>query len=48
VTVNTELQSKVDELSRVNDDMKNLLDSIEMPTIFVDSELKIKRFTSTP
>jgi two-component system CheB/CheR fusion protein len=46
VTVNTELQSKVEELSRVNDDMKNLLDSIEIPTIFVDSELKIKRFTS--
>jgi two-component system CheB/CheR fusion protein len=46
VTVNTELQSKVDELSRVNDDMRNLLDSIEMPTIFLDSELKIKRFTS--
>jgi two-component system, chemotaxis family, CheB/CheR fusion protein len=46
VTVNTELQSKVDELSRVNDDMRNLLDSTEIPTIFLDSELKIKRFTS--
>jgi len=46
VTVNTELQSKVDELSRVNNDMKNLLDSIEIPTIFLDSEQKIKRFTS--
>jgi len=46
VTVNTELQTKVDELSRVNDDMRNLLDSTEIPTIFLDSELKIKRFTS--
>jgi two-component system, chemotaxis family, CheB/CheR fusion protein len=45
VTVNTELQSKVDELSRVNDDMRNLLDSTEIPTIFLDTELKIKRFT---
>jgi len=46
VTVNTEVQSKVDELSRVNDDMRNLLDGTEIPTIFLDSELKIKRFTS--
>jgi len=46
VTVNTELQTKVDELSRVNDDMRNLMDSTEIPTIFLDSELKIKRFTS--
>lgn len=46
VTVNTELQSKVDELSSVNDDMRNLLDSNEIPTIFLDSELRIKRFTS--
>jgi two-component system CheB/CheR fusion protein len=46
VTVNTELQTKVDEISRVNDDMRNLLDSTEIPTIFLDTELKIKRFTS--
>jgi two-component system, chemotaxis family, CheB/CheR fusion protein len=46
VTVNTELQSKLDELSNVNNDIRNLLDSIEFPTIFLDRELKIKRFTS--
>jgi two-component system, chemotaxis family, CheB/CheR fusion protein len=46
VTVNTELQSKVDELSRANNDMRNLLDSTEIPTIFLDSELNVKRFTS--
>ncbi len=45
LTVNTELQNKVDQLSEVNDDMNNLLNSIETPTIFVDKDIKIKRFT---
>ncbi len=45
LTVNTELQNKVDQLSEVNDDMNNLLNSIEVPTIFVDKDTKIKRFT---
>lgn len=45
LTVNTELQNKVDQLSEVNDDMNNLLNSIEIPTIFIDKNLKIKRFT---
>jgi two-component system CheB/CheR fusion protein len=46
MTVNTELQSKVDELSRANNDMRNLLDSTEIPTIFLDDELNVIRFTS--
>ncbi|MGB9936821.1 MAG: CheR family methyltransferase [Methanobacterium sp.] len=45
LTVNTELQNKVDQLSEVNDDMNNLLNSIEFPTIFVDRDIKIKRYT---
>ncbi len=45
LTVNTELQNKVDQLSEVNDDMNNLLNSIEIPTIFVNKDIKIKRFT---
>jgi two-component system, chemotaxis family, CheB/CheR fusion protein len=45
ITVNTELQNKNDELSHINNDMKNLLDGIDIPTIFLDNNLKIKRFT---
>jgi len=45
-TVNTELQSKNQELVSANDDMKNLLDSLAIPVIFLDNHLRIKRFTS--
>jgi two-component system CheB/CheR fusion protein len=45
-TVNHELQSKVDELSRSNNDMKNLLNSAEIALLFLDSELRVRRFTS--
>jgi two-component system CheB/CheR fusion protein len=46
VTVNTELQEKNAELARTNNDMKNLLDSIEVPTVFLDNDLRIQRFTA--
>ncbi|MCU7806350.1 MAG: PAS domain S-box protein [Candidatus Thiodiazotropha sp. (ex Semelilucina semeliformis)] len=44
-TVNAELQSRIDELSQTNDDMKNLLDSTDIATLFLDSDLCIRRFT---
>jgi two-component system CheB/CheR fusion protein len=44
-TVNAELQSKNDELLEIYNDLKNLLNSIQVPTIFLDNELCIKRFT---
>ena len=45
VTVNTELQNKVDELSQTNNDINNLLASTEIGTIFLNTDLFIKRFT---
>lgn len=45
LTVNSELQGKVEELSRVNDDINNLLGATEVGTIFLDTELRVQRFT---
>ncbi|MDD5295684.1 MAG: chemotaxis protein CheB [Rhodocyclaceae bacterium] len=45
-TVNAELQSKVDDLSRASNDMKNLLDSTDIATVFLDGRLHVRRFTS--
>lgn len=45
-TVNAELQSKVDGLSRANNDMKNLLDSTDIATVFLDGALNVRRFTT--
>ena len=44
-TVNQELKSKVDELSHANSDLYNLMISTAIPTIFLDRELRIMRYT---
>ena len=44
-TVNIELQSKVSDFVQANNDMKNLLNSTEVATLFLDKELNIRRFT---
>ncbi len=44
-TVNGELAHRVEELARANSDLKNLLESTQIATVFLDNELKIKSFT---
>jgi two-component system CheB/CheR fusion protein len=44
-TINQELQSKVDELSQASNDIKNLLDSTDIATLFLDGDLLVRRFT---
>jgi two-component system CheB/CheR fusion protein len=44
-TVNSELRSKVEELAQSQDDMNNLLNSIQVATLFLDDDLNIRRFT---
>jgi two-component system CheB/CheR fusion protein len=44
-TINAELQTKVLDLSRVNNDMNNLLAGTGIGTVFVDHQLCILRFT---
>lgn len=45
-SVNYELRAKVNELSRANDDMENLFDSTEIATLFLDRDLKVRRYTA--
>lgn len=44
-TVNIELQSKITEYMAAENDMKNLLNSTDVATLFLDKELNIRRYT---
>ena len=44
-TVNAELQAKADEHALSSNDLKNLLDSTDIATLFLDKDLNVRRFT---
>ena len=44
-TVNSEHQSKIEQLVRAHDDMDNLLDVTRVGVVFVDAELRVRRYT---
>jgi two-component system, chemotaxis family, CheB/CheR fusion protein len=44
-TVNAELGSKIDELDRANNDLKNLFESTQVATVILDNDLLIRSFT---
>ena len=44
-SVNAEHQSKIEQLTQLNNDIDNLLRSTDIGVIFLDSDLKIRKFT---
>ena len=44
-TVNVELQNRVEDFVHASNDMKNLLNSTEIATLFLDKQLNIRRYT---
>src|SRR5581483_4356728 len=44
-TVNTELKLKLEAVSRAHSDLQNLMAATDFGTLFLDSTLRIKRFT---
>jgi two-component system, chemotaxis family, CheB/CheR fusion protein len=45
MTINMQYEHKAEQLTQLNNDMKNMLDNTEIGTIFLDNNLNILRFT---
>ena len=44
-TINEELQSRILESNKANSDLRNLLDSVNIPIVMLGNDLSIRRFT---
>jgi two-component system CheB/CheR fusion protein len=45
-TVNSEMRNKLEEVSRAHQELQNLMGASEIPTLFLDRELHIQRYTA--
>ncbi|MEM6779648.1 MAG: PAS domain-containing protein, partial [Planctomycetota bacterium] len=45
-TVNAEHQRKISQLAELNQDMNHLLENTDVATVFLDKDLRVRRFTS--
>ncbi|SAK58411.1 chemotaxis protein [Caballeronia fortuita] len=46
-TVNAELQARVEDTAKANDDLQNIIAATEIATVFVDKQIRVKRFTTS-
>lgn len=45
VTLNAELRERIEEAAKVSDDLLNLISATEIASLFVDRQMRIKRYT---
>ncbi len=44
-TVNSELQEKISHLRKAHEEMQNFMNNLDLPTIFLDNDLCLRKFT---